>query len=68
MSHKKEDRKKKKKEGKMNIKQAGEKVNIRNPNTQAVEAEGSGVQGHPLLHCKFVASLAYIRFCLKLLS
>lgn len=30
-----------------------------------VEAEGSGVQGHPQLHSEFEASLGYIRSCLK---
>lgn len=32
-----------------------------NPSTWEIEAEGSGVQGHPLLHSEFEAGLDYIR-------
>lgn len=33
------------------------------PSTQEAEAGGPVVQGHPLLHKLFVASLGYMRFC-----
>ena len=40
-------------------------VDAFNPNTQEMEAGGSGVQGYPLLHNKFVNSLVYVRHCQK---
>jgi hypothetical protein len=38
-----------------------------NPSTQEAEAEGSQIQGQPILHSEFQVSLGYrVRHCLKI--